>query len=128
MWNLEPELVIAITALVSGVVAAFASWRTNRQQARRDEVNLLREEVSRLQTQYTAQGLKVDAAYCLVEDLTIYGAYLQAILTRNSIAYLTFEAWRVERDHIHDSIVKTVAQQLSTTPPPPPPEKKENNP
>lgn len=52
--SLTPELVIAVSALITGVLTWWGQQRANRLAARKDEMELLRGEVTRLQDRVTA--------------------------------------------------------------------------
>jgi uncharacterized protein YlxW (UPF0749 family) len=47
--NLTPELLVGISAFITSLVALFSQWRSARVAAKKEEVMLLREEVTRLQ-------------------------------------------------------------------------------
>jgi hypothetical protein len=89
---MTPELVIAISALITGLLSAGGAYINHRRGARKDEVVMLREEVERLQKRVTelerdndGWRTRYDELYNDLLTSRRENAWLRVVLERNGI-------------------------------------------
>ena len=111
---MTPEIILALSALMTAIVTGVISIITSRKSARKDEVQLLREEVARLQKRISDLEkekedwqTKYDQLHEEVILLRDENSELRAILKSNHIEFIAITAKReTHRKHKRTPVQK----------------------
>lgn len=90
--GITPELVVALTAFMTALIAGLGTFWALRQSVRKDEVTLLREEVARLQIRVQELEAKLKQSdeergklQVEIQELRLENSWLRSVLLKSGI-------------------------------------------